>query len=327
MLGQAVTAELLGRGCRVTPTDLPDADLTDEAVAQRLFDAVRPTRVIHCAAYTAVDRAESDADTCRRVNAEMPAVVARACARAGAAMLLVSTDFVFDGEPVAQASCLPKPDAAESVKQPGGASAQGPGAASAYRRPYREDDAPRPLGVYGQTKLEGERAVAAALERYQIARTAWLYGPGKRNFVSGMLERLWRGERLRVVNDQTGSPTYTLDLAAALADLSGAGAVGAASAADATDAVIAARATGIFHLVNAGQTTWCGLVRRAAELAGLDPETVEAIPTSGYPTPARRPAWSVLDCSRAWSLGVPPMRPWGAALAEYVALLSLERQG
>jgi dTDP-4-dehydrorhamnose reductase len=314
MLGQAVTAELMLRGCIVIPTDLPEADLTDEAVAQRLFDAVRPTRVIHCAAYTAVDRAESDAETCRRVNAEMPAVVARACARVGAAMLLVSTDFVFDGRAVG--------------------------------RPYREDDTPRPVSVYGQTKLDGERAVAAALERHQIVRTAWLYGPGKRNFVSAMLERLWRGERLRVVDDQTGSPTYTLDLAAALADLCGAGVAGAAgtvggpaatgeagaagatkgagfsSSAGASDA---ARATGTFHLVNAGRTTWCGLTRRAAELAGLTPEDVEAIPTSDYPTAARRPVWSVLDCSRAWSLGVPPMRPWGEALADYVALLARQQ--
>ena len=348
MLGQAVTAELLARGCVVAPTDLPETDLADEAAARRLFGAVRPTRVIHCAAYTAVDRAETDPETCRRVNAEAPGIVARACARAGAAMLFVSTDFVFDGEPPAP----PGRPSEGATPHPAGASVPPNLGSEAARRPYREDDEPHPLSIYGQTKLAGEQAVAAALERHQIVRTAWLYGPGKRNFVSAMLERLWRGERVRVVDDQTGSPTYTPDLARALADLvalCGRGAADVSGARGSDTAVVAGvcgrdivgvagirgrgvndaaeAATGVFHCVNAGQTTWCGLTRRAAELAGLDPNAVEAIPTSGYPTPARRPAWSVLDCPRVRSLGMTPMRPWEEALAEYVTLLAREHRG
>ncbi len=267
MLGQAVLAVLRAQGKPASGTDLPEVDLTDPAVVRRVWETERPTHVIHCAAYTNVDGAESDVELCTRVNVQMPELVASACSETGARMLTISTDFVFDGQ---------------------------------SRRPYRETDPTGPLSVYGRTKLEGELAVAAVLEDHQIVRTAWLFGPGKRNFVSAMLERLRQGIALRVVDDQWGSPTYTCDLAERLVALS------------------RLEERGVFHLVNGGITTWCGLTRKTAELAGFDPNTIEAIATADYPTPARRPAWSVLDCSRAWNLGLPPLRDWTEALAEYI---------
>ena len=273
MLGMAVVDYLRQRGETVTGTDLPEADLTDPAAARELVRRLRPTRVIHCAAYTQVDQAESDVEVCRRVNALMPRHVGAACAEAGASMLLVSTDFVFDGR---------------------------------AREPYPVDAPPAPAGAYAQTKYEGEMALAEVLPRHQIARTAWLFGPGKRNFVSAMYERLRQGMRLRVVADQTGCPTYTLDLARCLVALS------------------TKEEFGVFHTVNTGHTTWCALTRKIAEFAGLDPNTVEAIRTEDYPTPARRPAYSVLDCSRTWALGIEPMRAWEEALKEYVQLLLRE---
>lgn len=273
MLGMAVVDYLRQRGETVTGTDLPEADLTDSRAARELVRRLRPTRVIHCAAYTQVDQAESDVEVCRRVNALMPRHVGAACAETGASMLLVSTDFVFDGR---------------------------------AREPYPVDAAPAPADAYAQTKYEGEMALAEVLPRHQIARTAWLFGPGKRNFVFAMYERLRQGMRLRVVADQTGCPTYTLDLARCLVALS------------------TKEEFGVFHTVNTGHTTWCALTRKIAEFAGLDPNTVEAIRTEDYPTPARRPAYSVLDCSRTWALGIEPMRAWEEALKEYVQLLLRE---
>ncbi len=271
MLGQAVLAVLRAQGRAVRGADLPEVDLTDPAVVRRVWETERPTHVIHCAAYTNVDGAESDGELCMRLNVRMPERVARACAQIGARMLMISTDFVFDGQ---------------------------------ARRPYRETDPTGPLSVYGRTKLEGEQAAAAVLEDLQIARTAWLFGPGKRNFVSAMIERMRKGIPLRVVDDQWGSPTYTGDLAGRLVELS------------------RLEERGVFHLVNGGMTTWCGLTRKTAELAGFVPYAIEAIDTAGYPTPACRPAWSVLDCSRAWALGVTPMRDWTEALAEYIRTCS-----
>jgi dTDP-4-dehydrorhamnose reductase len=269
MLGQAVVAVLRAQGRVVSGTDLPEVDLTDPVVIRRVWEMERPTHVIHCAAYTNVDGAESDVELCTRVNVQMPERVARACQETGTRMLTISTDFVFDG---------------------------------LSRRPYRETDPTGPLSVYGRTKLEGEQAVAAVLEDHQIVRTAWLFGPGKCNFVSAMLERIRKGIALRVVDDQWGSPTYTGDLAGRLVELS------------------RLEARGVFHLVNGGMTTWCGLTRKTAELAGFDPGVIEAIDTAGYPTPAHRPAWSVLDCARALALGVSPLRDWSEALGEYIRL-------
>ena len=270
MLGSAVVARLCEAGLPCHGTDLPEADLTDRDAVDALFGRVRPTRVLHCAAYTNVDGAESDAEICRAVNVDATRNVAEACAQAEALMQCVSTDFVFGG------------DAGE---------------------PYQPDDPVAPRGVYATTKLEGERAVARALSNHQIVRTAWLFGPNGKHFVSAILSRLREGLPLRVVADQTGCPTYTLDLANRLVALS------------------QTSATGTFHLVNSGQCTWHAFAQRIAEIAGFDPDAIAAIATEDWPSPAPRPKWSVLDCSATHALGIEPMRPWHEALEAYLNLI------
>lgn len=268
MLGSAVQACLNFLGERVVGVDLPDADLTVESEAMGLIERVRPTHVIHCAAYTDVNGAESHEELCRAVNVRATEHLARACATGGARLLYISTDYVFDGT---------------------------------ARHPYRVDDAPNPLGVYAQSKLDGERAVAESLEEHQIVRTAWLYGEGKGGFVAAISKGL-RSEKptLQVVEDETGNPTYARDLAAGLIEIS------------------QIRETGVFHLVNEGHCTRLEQARKIAELSGEDPNRIVPITREDWPSPVERPAWSVLDCSRAYSLGVRPLRNWVEALDDYL---------
>lgn len=269
-MGSAVAARLTALGEEVVGVGREDADLVDEGAVRALVDGTAPTHVIHCAAYTNVDGAEKEVDLCDRVNARAPGHLASACAARGASLLYISTDFVFDGT---------------------------------LHRPYREDDPAGPRSVYGRSKLEGEGQVADALERRQIVRTAWLFGPGKRNFVTGILDRLRGSDPITVVEDQVGSPTYTLDLAEGLVSLS------------------RRAAFGVFHLVNAG---WCSrleMARKIADLAGEDPRRIEPIHSDRWPAAAKRPAYSVLDCSKVYALGVEPLRHWTAALGHYVTSL------
>ena len=209
--------------------------------------------VINCGAYTQVDKAESEPDKAFTVNRDSPAAIAKSVAGYGGNLLHVSTDFIFDGSKMI---------------------------------PYTEQDRTNPLGVYGQSKLEGELAVLDALPGATVLRTAWVYGAyGSNNFVKTMLRVAATGKPLRVVNDQVGSPTWTTDIAAAILGLVGKG------------------ETGIFNYTNAGETSWYGFATAILEEAaalGFDirTEIVEPILTSGYPTPAARPAYSVLDTDK-----------------------------
>ena len=215
---------------------------------------VQPELILNAAAYTAVDAAENDHDAAWRANAEAPAQIAGWCAQHGVPLVHYSTDYVFDGQ---------------------------------AGRPYREDDATCPLGVYGQSKRAGEEAIEASGAPYLIFRTAWVYASHGRNFLRTMLRLAAERDRLGVVADQIGSPTS------------------AALIADTTLAVLQAETlqSGIWHLTASGQTSWHGFaceIFAQAEAAGLlarVPE-VAAISTADYPTPARRPAWSVLDNRR-----------------------------
>ena len=224
--------------------------------------------VINCAAYTHVDRAESEVEQAFVINRDSVAQLAGAVAGYGGRLLHVSTDFVFDGK---------------------------------QSRPYREEDDARPLGVYGRSKWEGEQAVRAALPEAIILRTAWVYGVHGRNFVKTILRLAREGKPLRVVNDQIGSPTWAQDIA------------------DVIRALVQNRAGGTYHYTNAGSTSWHGFA--AAILAGateagfaLKTTSVEAIPTSGYPTPARRPAYSVLDTRKIQSLLTASIPHWDDSL-------------
>ena len=248
--------------------DITDAEAITVALAARDYAAV-----INTAAYTAVDKAETEVEAAWRLNALAPAILAAATRARGIPLVHVSTDYVFAGT---------KPEGA-----------------------YEPGEPVDPQSVYGASKAAGEFAVRTANPRHAILRTAWVVSPHRGNFVKTMLRLAAERDRLTVVDDQHGCPTSATDLAAALAT------VALRMAGD------PAAPTGTFHCVNAGATTWCGFARAIVEGAarrGGRSVPVEGIPTSAYPTPARRPANSRLSTdSLTAAYGITP-RPWQAAL-------------
>jgi len=266
----AATHEVIATG---RATDVADA----RAVAAA-FDAHRPALVINCAAYTAVDLAESQPDEAARLNTSATRVLSEACATHRVPFVHLSTDYVFDG---------------------------------AGTRPYREDDATTPQGVYARTKRDGE---LAALEHGAlVVRTSWLYGPSHKNFVLTMLKLMSERDQLRVVNDQRGRPTSTATLSEALLALARAQATGVVHVAD---VVADPRGISWFDFACA--------IREGAVARGLPMKVaaVEPIPTSSYPTPAKRPAYSVLDTSRYTSLTGQTLKPWDARLADVLDIVA-----
>lgn len=265
------TVHALGRATRPLAADLADPDALRAAVR-----TLRPQLIVNAAAYTAVDRAESEEDTARAVNAEAPGILAEEAARIGAAIVHYSTDYVFDGD---------------------------------AGRPYREDDATAPLGAYGRTKLAGERAVEAAGGAWWVLRTSWIYGARGANFLRTMLRLGAEREVLRVVDDQRGAPTWARMVAEATALMLARAGVPVRSPAEAVGAH-----TGVYHVTCAGETTWCGFA--GAIFARLpDPPRVEAITTDQWPTPARRPPCSVLSSERLAERFGLRLPPWEDALA------------
>lgn len=262
-LGQELQRALAPLGTIVATTRsgaLPDgsacevADFDQPASLAALLDRVQPTVVVNAAAYTAVDRAEGDRDAAFRANAEAPGVLAKWCAQAGVPLVHYSTDYVFDGQGT---------------------------------RPYREDDATAPLGVYGASKLAGEQAIRAAGGRHLIFRTAWVYASHSANFLRTMLRVGAERDVLRVVADQVGTPTP----AALIADVT-------AQALQHDGAL-----SGTWHLTAKGETSWHGFAEAIfaeAVATGVLPRApkVEAITTAEYPTPAKRPAYSHLDVAK-----------------------------
>jgi dTDP-4-dehydrorhamnose reductase len=256
-----------------------DRDDVDIAEREPVFAAVareRPDIVINAAAYTAVDRAESEPEIAWATNCTGPANLAAACHAAAIPLIHLSTDYVYDG-----------------IK---------PG-------PYGEDDPVAPLGVYGRSKAEGDRAVRGALAQHVILRTAWLYSAHGHNFVRTMLRLADERPSLRVVADQIGSPTSAADIAAAIAAV--------------VEQLNAGKKSwGTYHFAGGGAVSWHGFAEAIFELAAPwrgPPPLVEATTTADYPTAARRPANSVLDCRRIGAaFGIVP-RPWREALAEVIA--------
>lgn len=244
-------------------------DLADPGEVERLLDEVEPTAgLLHCAAYTAVDSAESEPELARRVNALAPQNLARAAARRGIALVVLSTDFVFAGDAT---------------------------------RPYREEAPTGPSSVYGRTKLEGERlALEAHPHGTRIVRTQWLYGPRGKHFPGTILELARVKNELRVVDDQRGSPTSTLELAPALWD------------------VLAGAGPGIWHAACEGVASWYEFARATLELAGVATR-VQACTSEEFPRPARRPPMSALDCTKLAGLRGRSLKPWRKALADYLA--------
>lgn len=242
----------------VTYLGRPSLDLGDAASLARALDATSPDCVVNAAAYTAVDRAESEPDLAFAVNRDGAAAVAAAAARHGVPVIHVSTDYVFDGRKAG---------------------------------PYVETDAPNPLGVYGRSKLEGEDRVAAANPQHLILRTAWIYSEYGGNFVKTMLRLAAEQPELRVVADQYGNPTYAGDLAGAIFEMIGQLARPDRGAAD----------WGVYHVTGDGLTTWHGFAEQIVKAsAGLRRASVPVRPitTAEFPTPARRPANSAMDCGK-----------------------------
>jgi len=226
---------------------------------------VQPSAVIHCAAYTNVDGAESDVDGAFRVNVVGAQNIAAGCLETGARMVYISTDYVFDGQ---------------------------------KQETYREFDPVNPRSVYGHTKLQGEDIVRQILGRHYIVRTAWLYGDGN-NFVRTMLKLAETNDTLRVVHDQVGTPTSTVDLARVIFSL------------------LASDAYGTYHATCQGQCSWYEF---ACEIFHQSNKKVKVVPvtTSEFPRPARRPVHSVLDNHMLRMTVGDPMRGWQDALREYL---------
>lgn len=255
---------------RVTAVDRAELDLANPDAIRAKVRALSPKLIVNPAAYTAVDRAESEANQARAINAIAPAVLAEAAKGSGAILVHYSTDYVFDGA------------------KPG---------------PYLEDDAPHPLNVYGATKLAGEQAIRASGVRHLILRTSWVYGTRGQNFLLTMQRLMRERAELKIVDDQVGAPTWSRQIAEATA-LILAQCLSPARGADRPEP------WGTYHLTCGGETTWFGFARAIAELGGFSTRLLP-IPSSDYPTPARRPANSRLDngkLERTFGIRLPDWR-------------------
>lgn len=270
-LGSALRAQLGVRGDVFHGRDL-ELDVTDtDAVETELKGLAGglPEVLVNAAALTHVDRCEQEPDLAHKVNALAPAGLARLCKRLGIRFVHISTDYVFDGE---------------------------------AEHPIAEDASPAPRSVYGKTKRDGEKLALEEDPGSLILRTSWVFGRG-RNFVGAVLGQAEKaaaeGGGLRVVDDQTGRPTWAEDLATAILVL------------------VDADEHGIFHVTNDGEATWWDVARAALDLRGFEAVPIDRITTQALDLPAPRPRYSVLDCSKARAAGV-PMRPWREALAAYL---------
>jgi len=263
MLGsQAVRAA--PQGVEALPVTRADCDLAEAEHVELLFERLRPDGVLHVAGFTQVDRAEVAEEVAIRDNIDATAAVHAAARRRDIPMLLVSTDYVFDGK---------------------------------SSRPYREDDPPHPLNVYGRTKRDAEVIAEGAI----VVRSAWLYGPRGRHFPGQILALAARQPQLKVVHDQRGSPTSTIVLAPVLWEL------------------LLRGEPGIYHATCEGSCTWYELAKAVLELKGIPGVDVKPCKTAEFPRPAKRPAMSVLDCSKLTAIRGRPLPHWREALAGFLA--------
>jgi dTDP-4-dehydrorhamnose reductase len=277
-LGREIMKLAAERGLEAAGLTHGEADITDAAAIARALAAVTPHLIVNAAAYTAVDKAESEPAAAAAINSEGAGTVARLAAAAGVPIIHFSTDYVFDGTKTG---------------------------------PYVETDPIAPLCVYGKTKAGGEANVRAAAPRHVILRTSWMFGQFGNNFLKTMLRLARETDRLRVVADQYGCPTSTVDIAEAVL---------------AIDRLIMAGqpAWGTYHFAGSGATSWHGfaemIVAAQAKTTGRAPP-VEAIATADYPAPARRPANSELESSRFAAKFGYRAQTWQARTAETIACL------
>lgn len=265
-LGFDVMNELKKRGHEAIGVDIEEMDITDEESVNRVIKAAAPDAVIHCAAYTAVDAAEDNEELCRKVNAAGTGYIARVCRELDIKLMYISTDYVFNGRGT---------------------------------RPWEPDDKREPLNVYGQTKYEGELAIEEILEKYFIVRIAWVFGVNGKNFIKTMLNLGKTRDKLTVVADQIGSPTYTYDLARLLVDM------------------IETEKYGRYHATNEGLCSWYEFACEIFKQAGMN-VTVEPVSSDQFPVKAKRPMNSRMSKDKLDENGFVRLPSWQDALARYL---------
>ena len=242
MLGQDLSPILEDVGAFVIETSEESMDITDSALVSEVLKQVHPDLVIHCAAYTNVDKAEEEPDKAELVNVTGTENVAKICAELDIPIVYISTDYVFDGT---------------------------------KSTPYTPEDTPNPQNVYGRTKLGGEEMVKKYCKKYYIVRTSWLYGHYGKNFVETMLNLASSGSEIKVVDDQTGCPTWTVELANGILKL-------------------LSKPYGIYHICGSGQTSWYGFAKEIFKSMNMD-VNLKPCTTEEFPRPAKRPKYSVMD--------------------------------
>lgn len=266
MLGTQVVLEYQRRNAEIHCPSLEELDITNYGQVCAVIEKIQPDLVVNCAAYTDVDKAEEESETAFLINGLGPRHLALACRQSGSTLIHISTDYIFNGQ---------------------------------ANRPYQIYDTPCPVSVYGASKLFGEAAVRETGGRFFIARTSWLFGPNGKNFVATILALARQRDELKVVDDQTGSPTYTVDMAKAIADLA------------------STNIYGTYHITNTGVTTWYELAKKIVSAAGLKTK-VNPCKTQEFPRPAPRPAYSVMDPFPLKQVIGYKMPPWEDAVERYV---------
>lgn len=271
-LGKSLVEHLEARGAFYTGLTKGDLDISSPDSKEKIMD-LNPSIIVNCAAYTLVDKAESEKDLAAQVNGTGAKHVALAARELSVPLIHISTDFVFSGQ---------------------------------RNIPWKTNDKPEPISQYGKTKLEGEKCIQDVYPEHSlILRTAWLYGPFGKNFAKTILKKaLSTKDELRVVDDQIGQPTSTLDLARQIYDAG-------------TNGIPA----GIYHATNSGQVTWYEFAREILILSGEPTSRIKPIQSSEYPTPAKRPTYSVLDHSEWQNTTVPKMGDWKLALERAFPLI------
>ena len=269
-LGYDVVNELKKRDHEAIGVDIEEMDITDEESVNRVIRTAAPDAVIHCAAYTAVDAAEENEKLCRTVNAEGTGNIARVCRELKIRMMYISTDYVFNGQGT---------------------------------RPWEPDDEREPLNVYGQTKYEGEVEVEKNLDQYFIVRIAWVFGENGKNFIKTMLNLGKTRDKVSVVDDQIGSPTYTFDLARLLVDM------------------IETEKYGRYHATNEGLCSWYEFACEIFKQAGMD-VAVEPVTSEQFPAKAKRPTNSRMSKEKLDQNGFERLPSWQDALRRYLEIIS-----
>jgi dTDP-4-dehydrorhamnose reductase len=290
-VGEALRRTLAPLGEIVIPT-LAELDLTDTDSTRRMIREVRPHWVVNAAAHTAVDKAESEPELAFAINATAPEVLAEEARKIGAVVIHYSTDYIFDGSKTT---------------------------------PWVEDDPAGPLNVYGKSKLAGELAVSGSGAAYCTFRTSWVYGATGNNFVRTMLRLAREREQLKIVADQFGAPTWSWELARMTADVMGQ-IERLAEQRKCSLSEAALPLSGVFHATGSGATTWYGFAAEAiAELQKREPKAklavVEPISTAEYPTPAKRPMNSLLDCGKLERMFGWRMPEWSESVRTVVGML------